>query len=318
MLMEQRLAPRTEGYPPSVRPGMIGGRKGAELYITVATTNCSWGKCKFCGFNRLDGKHPPLSVSEAERQMQIFFSKLPNSERPKISKASVVCMTDSMLNPKTIEPDALKKIIEVSHNLLPNITEISIESWADMVKAPVLEELQVFLTNLFGMNIVREIATGIETASEEIRNRVGKGISDKQIEDLARTLVRLGWKLRGYFIYNLLERDDNVGALKRAVDFMARLRDKTKVELSILVLRGYQPKVVENTKLFKGFKDVSDEMALDELREGANYAKNKVEFWIDSVSLDQKLTGAKELSYEYADALIRYNQTSDPEMLCLT
>jgi hypothetical protein len=227
-------------------------------------------------------------------------------------------MTDSMLNPKTIEPDALKKIIEVSHNLLPNITEISIESWADMVKAPVLEELQVFLTNLFGMNIVREIATGIETASEEIRNRVGKGISDKQIEDLARTLVRLGWKLRGYFIYNLLERDDNVGALKRAVDFMARLRDKTKVELSILVLRGYQPKVVENTKLFKGFKDVSDEMALDELREGANYAKNKVEFWIDSVSLDQKLTGAKELSYEYADALIRYNQTSDPEMLCLT
>ena len=175
-------------------------------------------------------------------------------------------MTDSLLNPKTVEPSALIQIAKSIPKFLPNIIEASIESRADMAGSRALETATAFFDELSRAlkvpALTKEVAIGIETAREEIRNRAGKGISNKQIEDLARALGQLGWNLRGYFIYNLLERDDNFGALKRAVDFMARLREKTKVNPSILILRGYSPEGLQNTGLFKGFKDVPDKVAL--------------------------------------------------------
>lgn len=313
-------------YPPSIRPALIGGKQGAELFVTLGTKNCDYrkktGGCKFCGLNMLDGDLPPLSGSEAKTQMDVFFKSLPESERGKILKVSLISMSDSLLNSKTIEPDALIQIAKAIPKFLSNVVEASIETRADMAGRQALGAATAFfdeLSKALGVPaLAKEIAIGIESASQRIRESVNKGISDMQIEALARKLGQLGMNLKGYFIYNLLERDDNVGALKRAVDFMARLKAKTKVSPSILVLRGYAPEGKQNTTLFKGFADVPDKVALNELRAAAIYAKEKgVKFEIDSTSEDQNATNAGMLSLAYTSSLARYNLTFDPGELHL-
>ncbi|HQT45354.1 MAG TPA: hypothetical protein PLO51_05210 [Candidatus Micrarchaeota archaeon] len=327
-------------YPPSLRPALVRGKEGAELFITLGTKNCGWGKCTFCGLGILDGKLPPLSVSEARGQMEVFFGKLPESERGKILKVSLISMSDSLLNPKTIEPEALIQIAKIIPDYLPNVVEASIESRADIMgrHVPWLKRLFVRRWNeagnqaldmakgFFGElsrglklpDLAKEIAVGIETTSDKIREMMNKGITNKQIIDAAKAIGRRGWNLRGYFIYNLLERSDNVGALERAVDFMARLGKKAKIEASILVLRGYVPEGRQNNRLFRGFADVPDEAALKELAMAARYAQKKGgKFEIDSTSEDQKATEAGMLSPAYTAALERYNLKSDPDELRL-
>ena len=344
-------------YPPSVRPALIMKKEGAELFITLGTRNCSYrkktGGCRFCGLSVLDGEHPALLVSEAKKQMNDFFEKLPESERSKILKVSLIGMTDSLLNPKTVEPNALIEIAGFISKFLPNVVEASIETRADIIGKRAVETARAFFDKLSESlklpDLAKEIAVGIETASQKIRDSANKGISDKQIEKLAAKLRQLGWNLKGYFMYNVLERDDNVGALKRAIDFMADLNQKTGITPSILILRGYAPEeykikgfrgfllrnfefigrfqflvrlllphASESQKLFMNFKDVPDKVALRELREAAVYAKQKgVKVEIDSTSEDQEAAKADLLSPAYTSALVRYNLTFNPDELHL-
>lgn len=313
-------------YPPSIRPALVRGKEGAELFVTIGTRNCSYrkktGGCKFCGLSLLDGDLLPLSISEAKKQMEVFFKELPESERRGILKVSLISMSDSLLNPKTIRPSALIEIANIIPKFLPNVVEASIETRADMAGKQALNVARKFFDELSkGLKIsglIGEIAVGIESARQEIRDSVNKGISDIRIEKLATSLGQLGVNLRGYFIYNLLERNDNVGELLRAVYFMARLREKTGVNPSILILRGYVPDGYRNAKFFKGFTDVPDETALEELRMPAKYAQKKgVKFEIDSTSEDQSATGADTLSQKYTSALKNYNLTFKPGKLCI-
>jgi uncharacterized Fe-S cluster-containing MiaB family protein len=320
MPMEQSSL-RAKNYPPSVRPARINSTQGAELFMTVRTRNCSYGKCDFCGLKLLDGKAPaPLGVFEAGEQMKNFFADFRRSgENPKsILKASAIGMTDSLLNPKTIKPEALKEVFRIARTQLPKVKEVSVESRLDMVSAPALESLKYFFSDVFGSGATRELDAGVETANERVRNGVGKGISDKLIYDVSRTLAEIEWNFRAYFIYNLLERENNRGSLISAVDFMARLRDETKVNPSILILRGYVPEGFEKRELFRGFSEVKDEIALSELRAAAIHAKQQgIKFEIDSTSEDQSASGAGVLSREYTAALVKYNLTLDPDNLVL-
>jgi hypothetical protein len=293
------------------------------LFFTLGTTNCSRAtsgkQCKFCGLNKLDGEHPPLSVPEAKAQMKAFFEKLPESERSKILKFSLIGMTDSLTNPRTIEPPALIQIAKDVPKFLPNILEASIESRADMVRIPLAQEFFSELSRALGLpDLVKEIASGIEAASEAVRDSMNKGISDRQIGELAKKLAQAGYNFRGYFIYDMLERNDNLGALKRAVDFMADLVTKTKVSASILILRGYIPEGKQDEELFRGFAPLPDKTALADLKAAATYAKEKgVKFEIDSTSEDQGAAGAEVLGKEYTAALARYNLSFNPNKLTL-
>ncbi len=322
--------PKRTVYPVSIKTvlaggklvngAVVGGKQGKELFVTVSTTKCDWG-CEFCGLGSLDGKRPPLSFSEAREQMESFFSQLPESERLQIVKVSMISMSSSLLLQKTVEPSALIEMAKIIPKFLPNIVEASIESRSDVKDDAALGTAKNFFEELSrGLNLpslVQEIVIGIESAKEEIRRAVGKWTTDEQIEELAVKLNKLGINLRGYFIYNLLERDDNVGALKRDIDFMAGLGKRTGVTPSILILRGYVPEGYEQRNPFAGFKDVSDRRALKELREAATYATGKVKFEIDPTNEDQAAADATagSLSLAYRSAVEGYDLTFNPYKL---
>ncbi|GEM_PF-5290857 len=314
-----QLTPRLEPYPPSLRAAKIGAKQGNELFLTIKTRNCSWGGCTFCGLGKLDGEHPvPLSMPEAIAQWHSFYINFLDSKNDpeKVLKLSVIGMTDSLLNPRTIQPDALKAILEVSSRYLPNVREVGVESRADMADPSALERASAQIESGFG-EVSRELAIGIETADEAFRNKsLNKGITDACIEQVCRKLSEINWKLRGYFIYNLPGVLDRVDALKSAVDFMARVRDKTSAETSIYVIPGYAPQELKDNEFFKSFMEASDASTLSDLKQAAVYANERmIKLEIDSCSVDRAATGAGAMGSNLPAALDRYNLTLNPEEL---
>jgi len=195
-------------------------------------------------------------------------------------------------------------VVEISFGYLREVEEVSFESRPEWVNVSVLGQLDDLLSQLYCGKLVREIVLVIETHDEARR--------------LGKTLAELNWKLRAYFMYNMLRRDQNRQELIGNVEFMARLRDKTGVSPSILILRGYVPEGMERMPIFQGFNEVPDEVALSELRIAAVRARELgVRFEIDSTSEDQGAVGADVLSPRYTDALERYNCSLNPDDLFL-
>lgn len=317
-------------HPPSLKPVFIDGRSGKELFITLATRNCHWkeetGGCRFCGLGGIERRREPLQEPEAAVQLGNFFMQVTDILRgdphgiSSILRASVISMSDGLLNPDTIASSAMARVILAIKNALPDIAAISIESRADDVASRVIDELGRTINRIFGHGISKEIAIGIETPYQSVRNQIArKGMSDRTIEFCAQTLAGNGWGLRGYFIYALFETDAEarVNALKDAVDFMTRLRRETSVELSMLVLKAYVPLVRETEPLFRNFVAVPDATALAELKQAAEYARNNaVVFDIDPTLEDQAAAKASiRHSPEYLMAVRRYCATLDPRCL---
>lgn len=316
---------RTQNYNVSVRPAQINGKAGSELWVTLRTRRCRHreknGGCKFCGLGELDHAFKtPLSLEEARLQITNFFLELlrigKNPEE--ILKVSYISMANSVLDPKVVDPEALKAIIEITHGYLRNIKEISFESRLEWVNSTILNKLEILIYQVFRRGLVSEIAVGVETYSETRRIKSGKEITDKMIYKLSEILAEREWKLRGYFMYNMLMRDDNLKELLEDVEFMAHLRNKTGVQPAMLILRGYVPAGMERKHIFKDFKEVPDKVVLDHLQKAAMLAKKlNILFEVDPTTQDRSAVGAGVLSVPYKKAVKEYNSTLDPANLCL-
>ena len=231
-------------------------------------------------------------------------------------------MSDSLLNPMTIEERALRIAMETAVRAFPNVSCLSVESRADMLHSDYLNRLWDFMQNEFGNGVSGEVAVGVETASEYNRNLLGKGISDAVLVSASRVLSDTMWSMRGSLIYALFEHEPlaRVLALKNGIDLMAGLGERMRTYTSILLLRGYVPEDMASSNLFRDFVEVPDEVVLRELREAALHAKRrKLHFEIDSTTADQEAVRATLgiMSPEYRAALDRYNQSLDPRELVL-
>lgn len=282
--------------------------------------------CEFCGLGNLDGEGKPLGVRETRLQVEGTIRELREmGEDPaQFVRVSLISMSDGLLNaPWTIKLEALKRALELVARNFPNIRVISIESRADYVMYyRTLSQVGTYIDSLFGSEVMKEVACGIETPYNEVRKRARKGISDTYLAIAATALSDNGWhNMRGYFIYNLFEHEPaaRVQALKDAVDLMYDLGCGRSIMTSALVLRGYVPESKKDKPLFRDFREVDDETALRELKEAASYARQKpLLFEIDSTCEDQVAASALGvMSPAYRDALIRYNLSFDPAQLVL-
>lgn len=321
------LVQRTTAYPPSVKATNVYGHPGLELFVTLRTRNCikaeTRGSCTFCGLGNLDGKRPPLGIMEAQLQTEGLIRKLKKSSTglQDFIRISLISMSDSLLHPRIIQMEAMKRVLEVIAREFPNVRLISVESRTDGLIPESLKELGAHIDSLFGDSVLKEIACGIETPYPEVRKRTKKFVSDQDLAVAADSIARTGWhEMRGYFIYNLFEHDSSarIQALKEAVDLMNALRGS--IRTSVLVHRAYVPAKLAGTELFREFTEIGDSDAIPELREAAKYAKMKpIQFEIDSTCEDQAASSATFcMGREYREALDRYNRTLDPNELVLT
>lgn len=243
------------------------------------------------------------------------FGESPEAER--VLKASLISMSDSVVNPRTVEPEALGEVLGITHEKLPRLKSVSLETRADVVSRAVLNYAAALIQGLWG-GVQRELAFGVETASETHRLAVGKGVTDSVIIQTCRMAREYGWSVRMYFTHNLIERRNRVNALKKAVDFVEKISGLTRVQASMLVIRGYKPEKPGNPAFFEGFKDMDDAVALAELGEAAAHAKARgVMMEVDSTSEDQASQNAVLLPTRYAHAVDAYNRTLDSGKLTL-
>ncbi len=240
--------PKSIYYPPSIRPALVGGRRGNEFFVTLKTRSCPWavrGDCDFCGVGNLDGDAPALDVKGTELQIHAMLNELKSKELdPKsVLKLSFISMSDSLFNPRTIQKAALVRSMELLRETFRNILEVSIESRADMIKLPTLRYFDEVITRLFGSDIFRQVVCGLETPYEAVRLSTGKGIEDAHIFTAAQLLGQTRFGLRGYFIYNLFEQTEATRkqSILDTVEFMRKVAWVGSVPTAILILRGYVP-----------------------------------------------------------------------------
>jgi uncharacterized Fe-S cluster-containing MiaB family protein len=324
MFSDNRMKAQTKAdYPLSVRPANIRGLPGKEYFITLKTRNCSWkektGGCTFCGISNPKNPTGTLLLKEAETQARenIQEYSLLEENRSSLEKVSIISTGDSVLNPSTVKPKALERILDLVSDGFRRVMEVSLESRVDMVDPETVKAAGGLIDGAFGKSIQKEITCGIETPYEGVRMKSGKGINDHQISSAAHLLSDAGWGMRVYIIYNLFEStpDARVKSLMDSVDFMAGLGLNGKA--SILVIRGYEPKILKGTAQFRNFSEVDDQTALREFHEAAIYSIRKgVRFEIDSTTADQEATSfAIPYSKEYFAALERYNVSLCPGAL---
>lgn len=321
--MKDPLQLRKEPHPVSSRPALIGGRESREVFVTLRTRNCAWGRCKFCGLGQLDGDKPPLLFEEAAAQIRGSLRSFvkQGGDLRNVGKVSLIANSEGLLSPRIIGDFALVRILEIIREKIPEIAEIGIENRADMFDPKRLTEIGSYLDRLFANPpLVREVVMGIESPYEHTRREARKGISNNDLFRAFDWLSRTGWNLRGYFIHNLFEHtsDDRVKSLLDTVEFMSQVQKEYGMGASILMLTGYVPMHLSATPLFAGFTELPPEISLAELRQAALAAREKrVRFEIDTTTADQENTGAQSMNSAYVRAVIRYNTTLDPEQLHL-
>ncbi len=322
--MKQRQpAPRNEAHKVSFRPARIQDRESGELFITLNTRNCPWGKCLFCGLGKTDGGGKPLRYDEAAAQLRGSISSFVKAggDLKRVGRVSLVSNSDSVLNPETVRRKALLGMLDIIHETLPEVAELVFESRAESIKTRTLAQVSRRIDTLFGTDTGRSVAIGVESPYARVRRTIRKGLPDSLLFKAAGNAAEAGFGFRGYFIYNLLEPEGTgrVTNLIDAVDMMARLADETGPKTSMFVIRGYVPERLAATLLLQRFTEVSDGVALTELQHIATYAKEKgVLFEVDSTTEDQENAASLTvMSPAYIAALVRYNTSMDPQHLKL-
>ncbi len=322
----RQTALRNEPHEVSFRPALVRGKKSGELFITLKTRNCPWGRCLFCGLGKTDGEKPPLmheeAAAQARRSIDSFVKE--GGKPDQVGKVSIITNSDSVFNPLTVSPEALPVMLEIIGKELPALSAIEFESRAEFIRAGALLELSQHMGGIFGgAQIARSICVGIESPHESVRNAIRKGLPDSLLFKAAGEAEKANLGLRGYFIYNLIE-PEGVGRAQNliaAVDLMANLAATAPglPSVSILVIRGYVPGEFAATPLFLRFAEVPDAVALRELQQAAVYAKTQgVRFEVDSTTADQQNAASLTfMSPSYIAALVRYNTTLNPEQLKL-
>jgi uncharacterized Fe-S cluster-containing MiaB family protein len=335
--MEQRQpAPRNEAHKVSFRPARINGRESGELFITLKTRNCSWGKCLFCGLGKTDGDGKPLLYSEAAAQLngsiRSFTDK--GGDLKRVGMVSLITNSDSVFNTETVRRKALLGMLGIIREKLPAVAELVFESRAQFIKTAILAQVKSRIDDLFGTDVVaKTVAVGIESPYDSVRRKIRKGLPDSKLTEAAENAAEAGFGFRGYFIYNLIEPkgESRVNNLMDAVDLMTYLADRKAMDPmrrdgekvgpkpSLLVVRGYVPERLAATPLLRRFGEVPDAIALAELQRVADYAKlSRVRFEVDSTTEDQQMTASMTvMSPAYRAALVKYNTTMDPLQLRL-
>jgi len=319
--MEYRhQVPRNVAHKVSFRPALVNGRDSGELFITLRTRDCPWGKCLFCGLNRIDGDNKPLLYDEAVAQVRdsIKSYEFKRGDCRKVGMVSLITNSDSVFNPETVEKlSLLGMAAEIGG--LPAVTELIFESRAEYLTSEALGWIRGRIAVFTSASL--SVAVGIESPYEEVRKKNHKGLPSSLLFKAAKNAAGAGFGLRGYFVYNLLEPlgRTRLRNLEDSVGLMAQIASETGARTSMLVLRGYVPEKLAGTPLFRNFREVPDREALLDLQAAAAFAKaNDVRFEVDSTTEDQENTGSRTwMSPAYRAALVRYNTTMDPLQLKL-
>ena len=154
---------------------------GKEIFLVLYTKKCRWARCAFC---TLPSVSSPKKVSSEKiiKQAEYIFNELTRKQL-KETKRLFISNNGSVLDQKTISPEALEAICQLGYENCPLLNSIAFETRIETVEK---SELKYYIRTFQGLHkhyrkkglrrekapTKLEIAIGYETQDPFIRNEV--------------------------------------------------------------------------------------------------------------------------------------------------
>ena len=177
---------------------------------------CSWGKCVFCGYGKIEGYEP--SLENIKRDVDRFFSRLKNDvdELKIFGSGSFI---DDKQFPKIARRYLLDKCTE------RKISKITFESRPEYVTADMVKEFDGFDFT---------VAFGLEIADDKILSKLKKGSTVAVFEKAASLVHKMKGKVRAYLLVNPPYVKDVKKSLNDSVNYALKNSD------SVVLINLYQ------------------------------------------------------------------------------
>lgn len=193
--------------------------------IVLASGQCGWGRCMFCGFGRLKTK--PLSYDNLKKQIDNQFKNINNIDRLGIY------ISGSMLDPNQVPPSIRKYIVKKCKE--KNVKELQIESRPEFVSKESLRDFK---------GIKLTLAIGLEIADDFILKKLKKGFKVSDYEVACTVAKSLGVKIKTYILVNPPYVKPPKESLDETVNFALNYSDK------IVLINCYPHKDTPLEKLY--------------------------------------------------------------------
>ena len=288
------------------------GSSGKEMQITIKSVGCKH-RCKFCGLCLVDKEYKkPLSREEFISQLTWALTKL-EAELAGIKKVSIIGNAHSTFTDDVITKKALKEGIQSLADKLSSLTELGFEAHGKYITDKNLRELNQSVP----AKIEKEMGLGVESGIESVRRATGKNLSDKQIFDAAEKLLKAGWALRAYFIYNLPSRGHETASkdFEKMALFLATIKKLfPELRITLYANRGYRPENIKNNPAFKDFVIASEKETMRDTISVAKICKDAdIVLDVDVTLSDEAMLNAKALKIttSFQKAFDDFNSTQD-------
>jgi len=167
---------------------------GKELFLTLYTRPCAWGRCSFC---TLPSESSLADVSSEDIYLQAILT-LDSLTRDQLDEVRRVFLSNngSILDPSTMPRNSLIRIMELMHRSCPNLAYLCVETRFETV---VPDELRAFQHHFRKWHneyrhrsdrprcaeepVILQISAGYETQDPYLRNAVlWKGYPEEMVQ----------------------------------------------------------------------------------------------------------------------------------------
>ncbi|MBR9678193.1 MAG: DUF5591 domain-containing protein [Nanoarchaeota archaeon] len=176
----------------------------SEKTLILSSGKCSWGKCVFCGWGRLESKVDIHGVKNA-------LDKALNTP----CKHVKIFASGSVLDEKQFSDKILKYLVKLVKE--KGVKKITVESRPEFITK---EKLDLFK----GLKLT--VATGLETSDDALRKRLAKGFTNKDFLRAARVLRKWGAGVKVYILVNPPFAKNVEKSLKKSVEFADKHADE--------------------------------------------------------------------------------------------
>ena len=232
----------------------IGGTVAFIVYFSPA---CTYKVCQGCALPDLSSQAKILPHDLIEQTDYVFRTAWTEEELASI-RTLVISNNGSVLDEPTFPQSVLLHSIQVAAARMPKLKRISLETRAEFVTPEKLASIAKVIELAGKPDLSFELALGVEVFDKHLRNRViRKGLSDRAIQALVKSLGEAGGDLRCYMMLKPvpgISDHEAVDDIDQAIRFFDGLSQEYGVAITLHINPTY---AAVGTELETAFRDGS-------------------------------------------------------------
>jgi archaeosine synthase len=260
--------------------------KEKDLFLILNTGKCSWGKCLFCGWGRLE--FPKKSVDELIKEFIEKYEKLEKKEN-NIDRIKLYC-SGSFLDEEQVPFEFLVELLNYLKD--KNVKKLLLETRINDLKEEKLKRLKELAEKA---NKEIWFGIGLEVADNFLIKALMKDFFDlESFKEKALKAKELGFKLRVYALVNVPYDKNVVETTKKTFEFAREIADE------VVFINAYPHKDAPIFWLWfnKRWKPLNKEEFIKVIKKALN---------IDEKIIDELIKGEKQFVIENTKIELDYS-----------